>query len=42
MHGNPCVGKWNLCNSTVDYLHSSAKHYIAGDTGAYLIDAIEE
>jgi REP element-mobilizing transposase RayT len=41
VHNNPCSGKWNLCESPVDYLHSSAKYY-AGEPGNYAIDMIEE
>ncbi len=41
MHNNPCTGKWNLSESPVDYLHSSAKYY-AGELGNYAIDVIEE
>jgi hypothetical protein len=26
-NNNPCTGKWNLCESPIDYLHSSAKYY---------------
>jgi hypothetical protein len=33
--------KWNLSESLVDYLHSSAKYY-AGELGNYEIDMIEE
>ena len=35
MHDNPCSGKWNLVESPVDYLHSSAKFYITGEQGIY-------
>ncbi len=35
MHENPCKGKWNLAPAPVDYEHSSAKYYIAGDLGIY-------
>ena len=34
-HMNPCKGKWNLCASPVDYLHSSAKFYATGEQGVY-------
>lgn len=34
-HDNPCRGKWNLCNSPVDYKHSSAKFYLTGEQGVY-------
>ncbi len=42
IHNNPCAGKWNLCSSPIDYMHSSAKHYLEGITGIYAIDEIEE
>ncbi len=35
MHNNPCVGKWSLALSPVDYIHSSAKYYISGEQGVY-------
>ena len=35
LHDNPCKGKWNLCASPVDYLHSSAKFYIEGLHSSY-------
>ena len=37
MHNNPCKGKWNLAESPVDYLHSSAKFYITGEQGIYSV-----
>ncbi|MEO5594477.1 MAG: hypothetical protein ABIR15_13745 [Chitinophagaceae bacterium] len=37
MHANPCKGKWNLVESPVDYIHSSAKFYITGEQGIYPI-----
>ena len=37
MHNNPCSGIWNLVNNPVDYEHSSAKYYISGGQGEYLI-----
>lgn len=36
-HNNPCQGKWNLCKSPVDYEHSSAKFYLAGEHGTYVV-----
>ena len=33
MHDNPCSGKWNLCSSPIEYIHSSAKYYLAGENG---------
>ena len=35
IHDNPCTKKWNLCNSPVEYLHCSAKFYIAEEQGVY-------
>lgn len=35
IHNNPCRGKWTLCDSPVNYAHSSAKFYIAGEQGVY-------
>ena len=35
IHDNPCSKKWNQCNSPVEYPHSSAKFYIAGEQGVY-------
>jgi REP element-mobilizing transposase RayT len=35
IHDNPCSKKWNLCNSPVEYLHSSAKYYIGEEAGIY-------
>ena len=37
MHDNPCSGKWNLCSSPIEYKHSSAKYYLAGEDGYYLV-----
>lgn len=37
MHNNPCVKKWNLSNSPVEYLHSSAKFYITGQQGIFAV-----
>ena len=31
MHDNPCSGKWNLGESPIDYIHSSAKYYLSGE-----------
>ena len=35
IHGNPCIKKWQLCNSPIEYLHSSAKYYETGEQGVY-------
>jgi len=35
MHQNACRGKWELVESPVDYIHSSAKYYITGVQGLY-------
>jgi REP element-mobilizing transposase RayT len=37
MHNNPCVKKWSLSNSPVEYLHSSAKFYITGQQGIFAV-----
>jgi len=37
MHNNPCIGKWNLCRSPVEYKNSSARFYIEGKQGVYLV-----
>ena len=37
MHNNPSSGVWNLVDIPVDYIHSSAKYYITGEQGIYLI-----
>jgi Transposase and inactivated derivatives len=42
MHENPCAGKWNLCRSPVDYIHSSAKFYLAGENGLYIVTDVED
>ena len=34
-HDNPYKGKWDLCKSPVEYLHSSAKFYIEGLHASY-------
>jgi hypothetical protein len=41
-HSNPCKGKWNLCESPVEYLHSSATLYITGEQGIYIITGYRE
>ncbi len=42
MHDNPCSGKWNLCSSPIEYIHSSAKYYLAGENGFYLVNDAED
>ncbi len=37
IHNNPCVGKWRLADNPVDYAHSSAKFYITGEHGIYVM-----
>ncbi len=37
IHNNPCSGIWKLAESPVDYIHSSAKYYVTGEQGIYLI-----
>ncbi len=40
MHNNPCSKKWHLCNSPVEYLHSSAKYFLTGVQGIYCVTNI--
>ncbi len=42
MHDNPCTGKWNLCGSPIEYIHSSAKYYLAGEDGLYIVTDAED
>ncbi len=37
IHANPFSKKWQLCNSPVEYDHSSAKFYIEGVQGIYAV-----
>jgi hypothetical protein len=41
MHDNPSSGKWALCNSPIEYIHSSAKYYLAGKDGLYIVTDAE-
>ena len=34
-HNNPCTGKWELADSPLNYIHSSAKYYLTGEQGIY-------
>ena len=36
-HMNPCREKWNLWNSPVGYVHSSAMYYTTGEQGVYQV-----
>ena len=42
IHNNPCTGKWNLADSSILYLHSSASFYISGKKGSYLVKDYRE
>ena len=42
IHANPCVKKWQLCNSPIEYLHSSAKYYANGEHGIYEVSNFME
>jgi len=42
IHGNPCRGKWDLCQCPFAYKHSSAKYYITGEQGFYPVTNIME
>jgi hypothetical protein len=35
MHNNPCVGKWQLAATPIDYMHSSAQFYLTNVQGIY-------
>lgn len=37
IHANPCRGKWNLAPGLIGYLHSSAKYYLTGEQGLYIV-----
>ncbi len=42
IHNNPCSGKWNLADSSIHYLHSSASFYISGRMGGYSVKDYRE
>ena len=42
MHDNPCTGKWHLCESPVEYKHSSAKYYLSGEDGFYIVTGVAD
>ena len=42
MHDNPCKGKWALCQSPIDYVHSSCKFYLTGEQGMYDVNDVED
>ena len=42
IHSNPCKGKWNLCVMPEQYQHSSAKFYLTGAQGFYVVDNVAE
>lgn len=42
IHNNPCKGKWNLCSSPGDYVHSSARYYLTGEHGDYEVTGYAE
>ncbi len=35
-------GKWNLCNSPIDYLHNSARYYLSGEDGFYIVTDVQD
>jgi REP element-mobilizing transposase RayT len=37
MHQNPCVGKWKLASSPIEYPHSSALFYLSDNQGIYQV-----
>ena len=42
IHANPCTGKWNLADSPVDYIHSSAGFYLGMEHQEYRITHYQE
>ncbi len=42
MLDNSSSGKWNLCNSPIDYIHGFVKHYLAGEDELYIITDVED
>ena len=42
MRANPCTGKWNLTDSPVDYIHSSAGFYLGMEHQEYRITHYQE
>ena len=41
-HSSPCKGKWNLCVMPEQYQHSSAKFYLTGAHGFFMVDNVAE
>jgi len=37
LHSNPCKGKWHLAKTPIDYWHSSAKFYLTGLQGVFIV-----
>ena len=37
IHENPVRGKWKLCKSSLDYLHSSARFYFNGEQSLFSV-----
>ena len=37
MHNNPFIGKWQLAANGIDYIHSSARYYLTGEQGIYIV-----
>ena len=37
IHENPVRGKWKLCESSLDYLHSSARYYFNGKQSLFSV-----
>jgi hypothetical protein len=42
MHVNPCTSKWNLALNPAKYLHSSARFYLCGERGVYIVTNVNE
>ena len=40
--GRCAPGKWNLYSSSIDYIHSSAKYYLSGEDGSYIVTDVKD
>jgi hypothetical protein len=38
----PCSGKWNLCDSPIEYIHSRAKYYITGEDPFFMVTDVAD
>jgi hypothetical protein len=42
IHANPSNGVWNLAEDECEYKHSSAKFYVTGEQGEYVVSSYTE